>query len=73
MDTQGRGSSLPMSAACQTYATAIAGPSFGASWIPDLERACLGVSGANNSAGSSAFPAPTAVVWSSDPLRPTPA
>ncbi|MDP9469512.1 MAG: hypothetical protein M3Q71_02435 [Chloroflexota bacterium] len=64
---------LPASPACQTYATAIAGPSFGASWIPDLERACLGISLPSTSAGSSAILVPTAVAWPADPRQPIPA
>ncbi len=65
--------SLPVSVACETYATALAGPSFGASWIPDLERACLGGSSPRASTGSDVILVPTVAPWLADPMQPTPA
>ncbi len=62
---------LPVSPACETYATALAGPSFGASWIPDLERACLGGSSPRTSTGSDVILVPTVAPWLADPMQPT--
>ncbi len=64
---------LPRSLSCDTYATVIAGPYAGASWVPELKRECLGVGLPNPSVGASMIPPPTAVAWPVDSMQPTPA
>ncbi len=72
LTAQAGSQALPRSLSCDTYATVIAGPYAGASWVPELKRECFGVSVPNTSAGSSVIPVPTAVAWPADPRQPTP-